>query len=265
MVEIGDLAHVVMGDGVIRMSADDRGLHPVEFDHHVRSKATKSHLMRRVRLGHGQVRQADLVKAGIVHRPEHIAPGAVQGLRRLVTLGEPVAKGLQRHGRIGQNRVVAGIFVIGLPGGDMRVAAIAPRENLGDAGAFGAVAFMREIIVPARAEPARAALAVMGQHIWMAVQHPAGRRGGGGAQDHFQPGRPQRVDRAVQPVKLQLARLRFHPRPGELADPDPSQAKRGHAGGVCGPLGFLPMFGVIADPKGAFEWRGRHGRNRCSA
>ena len=68
---------------------------PVEGDDLVGGKAAEIHRMGRVRLGHGEVGQVDLVEFGVVHRPEHVAPGPVQRVGGLVALREPVAEGLR--------------------------------------------------------------------------------------------------------------------------------------------------------------------------
>jgi hypothetical protein len=253
MVEIGDLAHVVMRDGRCGMFADDLGLQPVERGHLVTGKAAVGHHMGGVRFGHGQVGQVDLVETGIIHRPEHIAPRTVQRLRRLIALRQPVAEGAGGGGRIGQHGIMASIFVVGLPRGHERVAAIAFGHCRHDARAFGAIGAVAKAIVAAGSKPARLAVAIQCQHVGVFGQHPARRGGGGRAQDHLQPRAAQHLDGAVQPFPLEVARFRLHPAPCEFADPHPCQAKVCHAGGILGPLGFGPVFGVIADAKRALH------------
>ncbi len=88
------------------------------------------------------VRQADVAPIGVVHGPEHVAPGAVQRIWRLVALGQPVAESVLGRVRVGQGGGVAGVFVVGLPGGDMRVLAITLGQSGNDLGTFGAIAAM---------------------------------------------------------------------------------------------------------------------------
>ena len=167
MVKIGDLAHVVVGNGVITVFADDVGLQPVETDHLVAGKASVGHNMGRVRLGYRQVRQVYVVKTVVIHRPEHIAPSPVQRIRRLIALRQPIAEGMGRCGGIRQRGVVAGIFIVGLPGRHKRIAAI-PRSHFGgDFRTFGAVRTVTEAVVATRAKTAGFAILVNGQHVGM--------------------------------------------------------------------------------------------------
>ena len=55
MVEIGDLAHVIMGDGGRGVPPDDIRLQTVETRHLVTGETAKRHHMRRVCLCHRQV------------------------------------------------------------------------------------------------------------------------------------------------------------------------------------------------------------------
>ena len=107
--------------------------------------------------------------------------------------------------------------------------------------------------MPARSKAARLALGIDGQHIGVAVQHPARRGGGGGAQHHLQPLRAQGCNGAVEPAPIVLARLRLHPAPREFADAHPCQADFGHAGCIAGPDGVIPVFRIITNPKPALH------------
>lgn len=62
----------------------------------------------------------------------------------------------------------------------------------------------------------------------------------------------QGIDSAVKPTPIEIARFRLDALLGEFTDPNPGQAKGGHACGIGFPLGFGPMFGVIADAEGAY-------------
>ena len=86
-----------------------------------------------------------------------------------------------------------------------------------------------------------------GQHVGVLVQHPARRCGGWRAKHDLQPGPAQNGNGSVQPIPVEPAGFGFDPAPGEFADADPCQAQFGHPGRIFGPLGFRPVFGVVAD------------------
>ena len=69
------------------------------------------------------------VEARVVHRPEHVAPGGVERGDVAVFCGEPAAEGGGGDGGVGVARVVAAVFVVGLPGGDMGVLPVAVGED----------------------------------------------------------------------------------------------------------------------------------------
>ena len=217
------------------------------------AKRRKSITWDGVRLGHRQVRQADVVEIGVLHRPEHIAPGPVQGLGRLVALRQPVLKGRAGGVGVAERRRVAGIFVVRLPGRHMRVPAIALGQKRHDPRAFRPVAAMREAVVPARAEAARAAVLVQRQHVGVAVQHPARRGGSGRAKHHLQALGAKRLDRPVEPGPVEAARFRLHPAPGKFADAHPGQAHARPSGRHPRPIFLRPVFRIIADAKRAFH------------
>ena len=148
---------------------------------------------------------------------------------------------------------MAGIFIVGLPCGNMRVAAITFGHGGDDPRTVSAIAHVREIIVAARAETTGPPLRIHRQHVGVAVQHPACRGGGGRAQHHLQPMAAQRVNRAVQPFPVIGGGGGFHPCPSEFANTHPCQAKGRHAGGILVPLRLGPMFGVVADAQRAFH------------
>ena len=68
-----------------------------------------------------------------------------------------------------------------------------------------AVALVAEVVVAARAEAAGPAVAVPGEHVGVAVEHPARGRGGGGAEHDLEAGGAEGVDGAVEPVEAQVA------------------------------------------------------------
>ena len=253
MIKIGDLAHVIMRNRIGAVFADDVGLQAVEADHFIGCKAAVRHHMGGIGFGYRQVGQVYSVKTVIIHRPEHIAPSPVQRIRRLIALRQPIAESLRCGGGIRQGCVVTGIFIVGLPSGHMGIAAIAYGHRRCDLDTFGAVGAVAETIVPPRAKAAWFAVTVNRQHVGMFGQHPARWRSRRGAKHNFQPRLAQSVNGPVKPIPIICAGNRFHPAPGELADPHPCQTQRGHAGGIADPLGFGPMFGIITDAKGAFH------------
>ena len=211
--------------------------------------------MGRVGLRHRQVRQLDLIKAVVFHRPEHIAPGPVQRIHALILLRQPIAKGLPGSTRVAEHRVMAAVFVINLPGRDMRIAAKALAHGCGHVRRCVAVAFVAVTVMAARSKDARAALGIMGQHVREAVHHPAGRGGRWRAHHDLQPSGTQHVHRTVQPVPCERAWRWLQTRPGKFPDPHPGNARLNHPGGILRPDLFRPVFGVIANPKCALHSR----------
>ena len=142
MITISDLPNIVVRDRGSGLAADDLGLQAVEVGDFIVGKPAKVHDMSRVGLGHRQIGQSDLVEIGVAPRPKHIAPSAVQRIGRLLALRQPIAKGVQGCGRIGQGGGVAGIFIVGLPRRNMRFCRSARQggDDLGASGTVGAVA-----------------------------------------------------------------------------------------------------------------------------
>ena len=150
MVERDEAAHEVVRDRHAgRMRADNIGLEPVEGDDLVRRITLEVHHMRRVRFGHGEVRQADLLEGTVLHRPEDVAPCAVERVGRLVFLCQPVAEPFERRARIAFDRVVTTVFIVGLPGRERRMVAVALCQVGDDTGAFAAIALVAETVVAA--------------------------------------------------------------------------------------------------------------------
>ncbi len=268
MVERDDPAHVVVGDRCAGMPADDVDLQAVEAHHLIGGKPAEIHGMRRVGLGHRQVRQLNLVEAGIVHRPEDVAPGPIERVRRLVLLRQPVAEGGGRRRRVAERGIVAAVFVVGLPGRDVRVPAVPLGQEAHDPRALVAVAPVAEAVVAARAETPGPAVRVQGQHVGVAGQDPARRGRCRRAEHDPQPGLAQDLDGAVEPIEAEVTGLGLQPAPGELADSHPGQAERRHARGIVRPLLFRPVLGVVADAQRALAVGHaptcRSGRSRAS-
>ena len=176
VVELGEEAHeVVRHRPPGRVLAQDLDLLAVEGAHLARGEAAPVEPVRRVRLGDGQGRQIDLVERAVDLAPEDRAPGRVERVDRGVALDQPAPEALPGGVGQAQHRVVAAVFVVGLPGHDRRVAAVALGHRAADAARFGAVARVREAVVAPRAEAARAALQVDGDHVGHAVvQHFGG-------------------------------------------------------------------------------------------
>ena len=93
MIECRHPRHVVRGDRHVRRDrSQDVGLHLVEGDDLVGGIAAEIEPVRRARLRRRQVRQLDLVEVAIFHRPEDVAPGAVQRFDRAVSRAQPLAE-----------------------------------------------------------------------------------------------------------------------------------------------------------------------------
>jgi len=114
-----------------------------------RLEPSEGQLMRVVGFGHGQVGQIDLVKAVVVHRPEHIAPCCVQGLRGLIALCQPFAEACAGCIGIADRGVVASVFVISLPRRNIWIGTISFGHGLHDHSALVAVAHVRKTVVAA--------------------------------------------------------------------------------------------------------------------
>ena len=131
MIEFGEQAHEIV-DNVPprRRRAQDDHLRRVEAFDHRRGKTLPILPMRRVAFGDGAERRIDLGKAAIFLRPERQPPRRVQRLHIAIPRRQPVPE--RRLGRIGcaHHRVVAAIFIVGLPGDDGRVLAV-PRGHQG--------------------------------------------------------------------------------------------------------------------------------------
>lgn len=141
------------------------------------------------------------------------------------------------------------IFIIGLPRDHAGVLAISPGHGTGDPRSFLAIAAVAEAIMPPRTKAAWAAVAINRHHAGHLVDQPLGRRGCGRAQDHFQPGGVQCLDRPVKPAPVEPARFGFDPAPGKFTDPSLLQADCGHAPGIFCPGVFGPVFRIIASAK----------------
>ena len=148
--------------------------------------------------------------------------------------------------REAQHRIVAAIFIVGLPHHDGGVLAIPLRQCGDDPRAFDPVAFVAEAIVPPRAEAARAALLIDRNHVGHLVDQPLGRGRGGCAEDHLQAGGMEGFDRPVEPAPVVLSGLGLDPAPREFADPHKAEAHRSHSLRILGPYRFGPMFGIVA-------------------
>ena len=255
-VEIGSKVVVVVAGvephRVVRHVATRRAfaqhldLRPVERDHLVAGEPPERQPVRRVRFGHRQARQLDLVEAAVFHAPEHVAPGSVERVDRAVTRCQPHPEGIARSGREALHGVMATVFVVGLPADHARVLSVAFGHCAGDPHRLRAIPRMAEAVVPPRAEPARSSIAIKRDHVRHPVDHPFGRGRGGRAHDDPEPGRMERIHRPVEPAPLEPARFRLDPAPREFADPHPGQPGLAHQPRVFGPALFRPMFGIIA-------------------
>jgi hypothetical protein len=88
---------------------------------------------------------------------------------------------------------------------------------------------MGEIIVPPRAEIARTAIGVDGDHVGHLVDQPPRRRRRGRAHDDLEAVAPKRIHRGDEPAEIELNGAGLKPRPGEFANPHIADADFGHA------------------------------------
>ena len=253
MIEIRDAPHVIMRHRSLGMRLDNVRLHPVKRDHLIRGIAPESEAMRRVWLCHSEVRQADLIKAIVFHRPEHIAPHLIQRLNCAIAVRQPGLKPVARCIGIGNRRVVTAVFIVRLPRCNVRVRAISFGQQLNDPGAFFAVRQMRKAIMSPRPEPSWFAIHIQRDHVRVFVHHPTRRRRSRRTQNHFQTCCSEGFNRLIQPFKPQIVRRRFQPRPRKFSDPNPRQTRLDHPARVVCPDLWLPVFGIIASAQSAFH------------
>ena len=158
VIEVAERAHEIMQDRCVRrMTPDDLRLPSVEGDDLIGRETLKIQQMRRIGLGHGQIRQLDLVEASTAPSTRRHCPRLRSACRSSDISPRTIAEMPQRGRRIAFHRVVAAIFIVGLPGRDAGMTAESSRQMLDDALAFLRVAFVAEAIVAARAEFARSA------------------------------------------------------------------------------------------------------------
>ena len=156
--------------------------------------------------------------------------------------------------RIADGSIVTVILIVSLPCRNGRVRAIAFGHQAGDASGLFSVGCMAKTIVAPRAKFADLAVAAAGQHVWMFVQHPAGRGGGGCAQDDLEAHFSQSRNCAVQPTPVKLSRLRFKARPRKFTNPHPGETGLSHQLRIAIPNLFGPMFWIITNSEAAFHW-----------
>ena len=98
VVKFKNPTHVIMQERRICPFSQGSCHDGIEPDDLIRCKAAKGQHMCWVGFGYRHIRKVDFVEFGIIHRPEHVTPCAVQCVRGLVFLSQPAAKaGLCRH------------------------------------------------------------------------------------------------------------------------------------------------------------------------
>ena len=150
MIEFSKEAHEVVDDVASgRKFAQNVDLSTIVGNHFVRGKAAEGEPKRRTGFGHRQIRQVYVVKRAIFHAPEDIAPCRIQVLDRGITHGEPIAE--PHTGRLGkaQDRIMAAIFIVGLPRDDRGMIAISFGQRARDACGLFAITGVTEAIVAA--------------------------------------------------------------------------------------------------------------------
>ena len=134
VVELSEEQHCVVRDQPARRQlAQDVALRAVEAQHLVGGKAPVVQALCGVGFSDAGNGRVDLLEAGVNLAPEHGAPGGVERVDSAVAGLQPRPETLLGLRRITQHRVVAAVFVVGLPGDHGRVLAIARRHFAGDA------------------------------------------------------------------------------------------------------------------------------------
>ena len=134
MIKFREQPHEIVDDIPPRRGgAQDFDLGGVEALHHGRGEALPDLPVRRVAFGDGAERGIHLVEAEIFLAPEGQPPRRIQRLHTAITLGQPAPE--RRLGRVGRahHRVMATIFIVGLPRHHGRVLAITIRHQCRDA------------------------------------------------------------------------------------------------------------------------------------
>ena len=137
--------------------------------------------MARIGFGHGQVRRVHLVEAAIDLRPKDRAPSLIEGLDRSIARRKPEPKAPGRRGAIADGRIVAAIFIVGLPSHHGGMLAIALGNRLGNPSTFCAVTFVRKAIVTPGPELAPLSPLINRHHIRVLIHQPFWRGCGRGA------------------------------------------------------------------------------------
>jgi hypothetical protein len=257
VIEFVGEAHEIVGDPPAgRMTADDLALHAVIRRDLLGLESPKVEPRRRIGLRHREIGQRHFVEVLHLHRPERSSPRFVKPFRRLIAAPKPVAKSLEILRAPRQHGVVTAVFVVGLPAGQRRMAAVAPRQRLDDARAFAPIGRRREGIVPARTEAAPPALTVDRRDLRKLVDQPFGRGSGRRAEHDLQPSAAERADRPIEPLPLEVAASRLVAGPGKLADPHIGDAELAHAPRILRPPVFRPVFRIVANaehPRSAIQ------------
>ena len=149
MVELGKQPHEIVNDiPPRRRRAQYLDLGCVEPLHHGGGKPLPILPVRRVAFGDRAEWGVDLIEMAIFLGPEGQPPRRVQRLHIAIAIRQPAPE--RRLGRIrrAHHRVVATIFIVGLPGDDRRMLAIARRHQRRDALRLFQIHVGRETIVP---------------------------------------------------------------------------------------------------------------------
>lgn len=136
-------------------------------------------------------------------------------------------------------------LIVGLPTDHVRILPIVLGHGRGDAAAVGAVDGARRIRMLARSMAGRSTVRVDAQHFGVIGCQPARRRRGGRAEDRFDAGLTQDVDRLVEEVKIKPALPWLEDMPGELSHADHVEAGRRHPLGVALPAALFDLLGIM--------------------
>ena len=266
VVELGEEAHEVVDHiAARRQCAQQLHLLAVEGHHLVRRKPPVVEPLRRVAFGDAAGWQVDLVEVAEFVAPEHVAPSDIQGIDGLVAALQPTPKTQARRRAVTQHGVVAAVFVVGLPGRNRGVLAVAFSDDACDALRLLAVGRARKAIVAARAEAAHPTIGTDRQDLRVRIDQPLRWRGGRCAHHDLQALRMKHLDRAVEPSPLESAGLGLDAAPRKFGDAHEGDAHLAHALRVLGPPALGPVFWVVANAEPHDDQAACDTRNSASA
>src|SRR5580704_15337526 len=176
--------------------------------------------MRRIGFGWGAIWQIDFFKVSVLHTPENVAPGSVQGLHIVVMSPQPLSKARPCSGRIRERGVVTPVLVVELPSLNGGVCTHCLGKVGHDMPASVTVTLVRETIVAARAKRSGESVLIKCDHVRHRIYQPLGWGCGGRADHHRESFCFGEVEKPLEPGKFKFFRLRLETAPGEFGHAD---------------------------------------------